>query len=49
MLSFRGCKIAMTIYDAAGFESATQGLKKEVFRVQPDDYGWQQDEYKLQN
>ena len=26
-----------------------QGLKKGVFRVQPDDYGWQQDEYKLQN
>jgi len=24
-----------------------QGLKKGVFRVQPDDYGWQQDEYKL--
>jgi len=26
-----------------------QSLKKGVFRVQPDDYGWQQDEYKLQN
>jgi len=25
------------------------GPKKGVFRVQPDDYGWQQDEYKLQN
>jgi len=25
-----------------------QGLKG-VYRVQPDDYGWQQDEYKLQN
>jgi len=23
--------------------------EKGVFRVQPDDYGWQQDEYKLQN